>query len=221
MKTWDLAKDPALVKSPEDATHPERVTFVGIRLRALIDATPTLETTTDVNAIGAVKTQLNTELGNAKTAVDVVVTRMGSYENATPTKLLRLDSASIDPALLQKYVKIGFLKATTIQALKDKRQALIRTLAWSATAAHPQLQAATRNEDLIEVVERRLRLVERMLYEVGINLHKLKDRAIKVTPTGPWGTMRAGSSSIRGSGESSSVLSVSQRREQVPARGPG
>jgi hypothetical protein len=186
MKISDLASDAELVLSPTDREHEVRVRFVGVRLRALIAATPTLGTTTDPTAIAPVKTQLKSELAAAKTAVAAVIATMNTYESATPSKLLLLDEANTDPSLLQLYVKRGLLKATSPLKLREKRQDLILALAWSATAVHPQLQASGRKDDLCEIVERRLRLVERMFYGIGVNLHQLKDREIMNSPNGPW-----------------------------------
>jgi hypothetical protein len=92
---------------------------------------------------------------------------MATYETAG--RLLSL--ANIDQKLLDFYFPDKLIRGTESIDLAKKRKEMITTIAWWATASHPQLLSSQNQADLLKIVDRRLRVAERMLYHVAENLH--------------------------------------------------
>ena len=189
MKVSDLARDKALV--PATGTgfdRSMRAAFVSIRARAMLAADSTLRDSANEADIAdakvaTVKSQLTTDLGLAAQAVQSIAAKVATDETAN--KLLSLDPSDVDPKLVAEYVRIGVLSTTP----KDKRKELVQTLVWWATALDPALLQTGGADDLHELVDRRLRTAERMLYYVARKVGRGFDMAaIRANPAGPWET---------------------------------
>ena len=189
MRISDLARDPALV--PTAATKFERsmrAAFVSIRARAMLGADSTLRDSANEADIAdakvaTVKAQLTTDLGLAVTAVQGVAAKVTADETAN--KLLSLEPTDVDPKLVAEYVRIDVLATTA----KDLRKQLVQTIAWWATALDPSLLQTGKADDLHQLVDRRLRTTERMLFYVARKVGRGFDMAaIRANPAGPWDT---------------------------------
>ena len=189
MRISDLARDPALV--PTAATKFERsmrAAFVSIRARAMLLADSTLrdpanEADIATAKVATVKSQLTTELGLAVQAVQGVAAKVAADETAN--KLLSLDPTDVDPKLVSEYVRLGVLATTP----KDLRKELVQTIVWWATAVDPALLQTGKADDLHQLVDRRLRTTERMLFYVARKVGRGFDMAaIRANPAGPWDT---------------------------------
>ncbi len=189
MKVSDLARDRALVpKTGTGFDRSMRAAFVSIRARAMLAADSTLRDSANEADIAdakvaTVKSQLTTDLGLAAQAVQSIAAKVATDETAN--KLLSLDPSDVDPQLVAEYVRIGVLSTTP----KDKRKELVQTLVWWATAVDPALLQTGGADDLHELVDRRLRTAEWMLYYVARKVGRgFNMAAIKANPTGPWET---------------------------------
>jgi hypothetical protein len=169
----DLATDPDLV--PSTLTDPFqrslRAGFITVRVRRMLDSDQSLRVSTYNRSelrddkVDTVKTKLTSELGNAAARVGQAETRMANYEAAG--KLVSLEN--IEEAFLTWYFKNKFLSGTKADQLKAGRKSMITTIAWWATASDERLQDSQKIDDLVEVVDHRLRVAERMLYYVAEN----------------------------------------------------
>jgi hypothetical protein len=208
VKISQLATDPSLVPSNlKPLERSVRAGFITIRLRAMLKQDPSLQASGkpgevadgSVGGPNGVKAKLAGEVTKAAAAAAQIATRMTNDEAAG--KLLPLDAADdgsteIDAKLLDEYVRpnpVG-LDAPTTDGLKAKRKELVTTISWWAMAVHDPLQQPGKLDDLHMIVDRRLRVAERMLYYVA---RRAKGRVldfatIRPAPGGPWpdGTKR-------------------------------
>jgi hypothetical protein len=195
MEVSELASDPELVPSTLPGFERSmRAGFIAIRVRSMLDKDPNLSA---ADAKAKLKGPQG-ELVAATARASEIATRVASDQAAGT--LLHLDvggdSANVSQLLVDAYERpnpVG-LKGKTEEALKEKRKELVATISWWAMAVHEQLQQAGRIDDLHMVVDRRLRVVERMLYYVadGVATRRWKIDEINAAPGGPWqdGTKR-------------------------------
>jgi hypothetical protein len=169
LKIADLASDPALV--PDNLAPVERrrrTNYILIRLRG----DQTLRGTNSPGEIAdakvaAANTKLTSELTSAAGRATWIATQMANLETAN--KLVSLEEADLDQELLAPYLADQLIPGTKPDKLKAKRKEVVKTITWWATASDPQLLDPLRGGDLLKLVDRRLRVAERMLYYVGEN----------------------------------------------------
>jgi len=179
MPVADLIRD-ARVVSPT-LKGEERTTvidFVRRRVRALIDATPALGDPGrpgDITAAATpvLATRLTTELPKVKAA------------HATIWGRVRTDPGhlALNPAVIRKRV-------STRPPAKDARamrKRLVRSIVYQAAARDITLAETANVERLHRICDRRLRITERMLYDVGRADHRSWSRTqINANKGGPW-----------------------------------
>lgn len=181
MKLADLIRDSNLV--PKNLGREERSTrggFINIRVNILRAATPNPVNIPDADVAG-LRTQLIKELGQADAAFKTILARVNS--DTTAKKLLPL--ADVDSRMLNRYLKQGLIPGN----LAALRQRLVRFIIWRAVAIDSRLLDPAKIEDLHLLVDRRLRLVERMLYDVGRvegGERTWNAKAIRADPSKPW-----------------------------------
>jgi hypothetical protein len=175
----DLLRDPRLVPSAvRGEARGILKDFIARRVRALIDADPSLADPVrrmDVSAAATpgVATRLIGEIPHVNTAY------------ATISSRIRTDAAhlSLSPATIRKRV-------STRPPTKDARamrKRLVRSIVYQAAARDITLADAANVERLHKLTDRRLRFVERMLYDVGSAGHRRWRRSqIAANPGGPW-----------------------------------
>jgi hypothetical protein len=169
LKVSELATDPSLVPSTLSGFERSmRAGFITIRLRGsqTLRGTANLSQVDD-SKVASTKAQLATELQSAAARATWITQKMGEYE--TDGKLLPL--TSLDPKLLKRYFPDKLLAGSEAAEPRKKRKDVVTTIAWWATASHPQLLSSQNQAELLKLVDRRLRVTERMLYYVAENLH--------------------------------------------------
>jgi hypothetical protein len=155
----NLAGDPVLVPSDlPPAEKAARVDFVLIRVAALLDADPALRDPSypDEVAAGAVpqvRSLLQPEIEAGKAAQVAIKAKL-----ASAPALLDLTKVSKRMKILNK----------SLGEPADVRNRLVLTILWGCLAADTTLGSPAKADDLFELVTRRLRTVERMVWWVGI-----------------------------------------------------
>jgi hypothetical protein len=178
MKLAELARDPTLV--PPGLSGEERSMrggYVVIRVRTLRAGAPDPADIPDGD-VPALRTQLAGEITQAAAAYNAIRTRVNA--DAAAGRLLSL--ANVDARMRRKYLGSGLLPG----GLAEMRTRLVRTIVWWATGVHAALLTPARLDDLHLLVDRRLRLVERMLYDIGRVTHNWRVDQIHPNPAGPW-----------------------------------
>jgi hypothetical protein len=175
MAVADLLRDKTLVPDkPAGELRDLAKDFILRRVRALLDLNPGDRDPAkrdDITAAttAAYRTLLLRDLAAVKTAEAAIQARV-----ATDTKLM-----SLDPALIRKRVS----GQPAAEGAKAVRRKLVRSIVYQASARMLTLADPAKIELLHRIVDRRLRIVERMLYDVGRADH----RAWKsVAAAGPW-----------------------------------
>ena len=182
MPIRDLLLDKAIV--PAALRGDERVAtedFVSRRVRALVAATPSFADPAkpgDITkaATPTVAATLKADLPKVKTAHATILKRV----EADVAKGLHVD---ITPASLLKRVSD---RPPTIDAgLMRKR--LVFSIVYQSCAADMTLADPANIDRLHKNCDRRLRIVERMLYDVGRHSGRAwSKKQIKANPSGPW-----------------------------------
>jgi hypothetical protein len=178
MKLAELARDRTLV--PPSLSGEERSMrggFIVVRVRTLRAAAPDPADIPDGD-IPALRTQLAGEIAQAAAAYTAIRTRVNA--DAAGGKLLSL--ANVDARMRRKYLASGLLPGS----LEGLRQRLVRSLVWWATGVHAALLSPARLDDLHLLVDRRLRIVERMLYDIGRVSRNWRVDQIHPNPGGAW-----------------------------------
>jgi hypothetical protein len=189
MPIRDLLKDKAIV--PAGLSGDERVVtedFVLRRVRALVAATPSFADPAkpgDITkaATTTIATTLKADVPKVKTAH----TSISTLVTADVTKGLHVD---VTPASLLKRVS----DRPPAGDGTSMRKRLVFAIVYQSCAADMTLADPANIDRLHKTCDRRLRIVERMLYDVGRHGGRGWDKKqIKANPSGPWldGTERA------------------------------
>lgn len=151
--------------------------FIVIRVRQIRSAAPdpTDIPTADVPAL---RSQLTTEIAQAVTAYNSINTLVTA--DATANKLLPL--SGVDRRMRNSYIALDFIP----DSLTAMRTRIVRQLVWWSVAVDSTLLAPAKVADLHLLVDRRLRVVERMLYDVGRVNHAWQANEIYNNKSGPW-----------------------------------
>ena len=181
----DKAIVPAALRGDERGVTED---FVRRRVRALIAATPSLADPAaplDITkaATPGVATTLKADVPKVKTAHSAIWKRV----EADVVKGLHID---VTPASLQKRVS----DRPPAGDAASMRKRLVLAIVYQSCAADITLADPANIDRLHKGCDRRLRLVERMLYDVGRHAGRAWDKTqIKANPSGPWidGTERA------------------------------
>jgi len=181
MKLAELARDPALV--PRKLPGEERSArggFIDIRVRSLRAAASDPTTIPDADIPG-LRTQLTREIGLADAAFKTILGRVNG--DTAAKKLLSLEA--VDSRMVKRYLKQGLVPGT----LQAMRQRLVRFIVWWAVANDGALLDPAKVDDLHLLVDRRLRMAERMLYDVGRVEgweRAWSAKAVRADPAKPW-----------------------------------
>jgi hypothetical protein len=189
MPIRDLLKDKTIV--PAALRGDERVVtedFVRRRVRALIAATPSLADPAapgDITKAGTptAATRLKADIPKVTTAHASIWKRV----EADAKKGLHVD---VTPAALLKRVSDRPPAGDAV----SMRKRLVLSIVYQSCAADITLADPGNIDRLHKVCDRRLRIVERMLYDVGRHSSRAwSKKQIKANPGGPWvdGTERA------------------------------
>jgi hypothetical protein len=178
MRLAELTRDTTLV--PAGLNREERSMrggFIVIRVLKIRSAAPdpTDIPTADVPAL---RSQLTTEIAQAVTAYNSINTLVTA--DATANKLLPL--SGVDRRMRNSYIALDFIP----DSLTAMRTRLVRHLVWWSVAVDSTLLAPAKIGDLHLLVDRRLRVVERMLYDVGRVNHAWQANEIYNNKSGPW-----------------------------------
>lgn len=181
MKLAELARDPLLVsKKLSGEERSARGGYIVLRVKHLRAASPDPANIPDAE-VPSLRSKLTSELALADAAYVTILKRVNA--DAAANKLLRL--ADVDARVHRRYLKQGLIPGT----LQAMRQRLVRFIVWWAAANDPRLLAAAKIEDLHLLVDRRLRMAERMLYDVGRVEgweRAWQARAIRANPAAAW-----------------------------------
>jgi hypothetical protein len=164
MAVTDLLRDKNLLPDePADELRDLAKDFILRRVRALVDLNsadrdPAKRDDITPAATTAYRTLLLRDVAAARTAEATIRARVSA-----DTKLM-----SLDPKLIRKRVS----GQPPAEGAKAVRRRLVRTIVWQAAARMITLADPANIEMLHRIVDRRLRIVERMLYDVGLADHR-------------------------------------------------
>ncbi len=175
MAIADLVRDKNLLPDkPRGVLRDLAKDFILRRARALIDLNPADRDPAkrgDITAAAtaAYRTLISRDLAAARTAEATIQGRVSADTRLMP----------LDPKLIRKRVS-GQPPAEGARAV---RRRMVRSIVWQAAARMITLADPANIEMLHRIVDRRLRIVERMLYDVG----RADNRSWKsVAAAGPW-----------------------------------
>lgn len=178
MRLLEFARDATLVPaglSQEDRSM--RAAFITIRVRQIRAASPDPTNIPDSD-VPALRTQLTTEIAQAATAH----TSVNALVNADSSANKLFPLSGVDRRMTNTYLALGFIPGS----LAAMRTSFVRTLVWWSVAVNPSFLAPARIGDLHLLIDRRLRVVERMLYDVGRVSHSWHVNEIFTNKSGPW-----------------------------------
>lgn len=178
MKLKTLSSDktliPASIKSGEERSM--RGAFIRIRVAQIRSAAPDPEDIPDAD-VPALKTQLATEIGKANTAVQNILTLVQADETAN--KLYKLQD--VDKRMKDGYVGQKFITSS----LSSFRKTMVKSISWWLLGDDFSLEANA--ADLHLLVDRKLRITERMLYDVGrVDNRSWTKKTITANVAGQW-----------------------------------
>jgi hypothetical protein len=178
MKLAELARDSTLVPTPlNPRERAMRAGFIVIRIRNLQSATPDPTDIPD-GIVFVLRTKLAGEITQALAAYSTIRSRVSADVSAG--KFLSL--ANVDRRMRQNYQAIDLIPGT----LAEMREQLVQSIVWWAVGTDATLLDPARIDDLNLLVDRRLRVTERMLYDVGRVNHEWHVNEISNNPAGPW-----------------------------------
>ena len=177
MKLKILATDKTLIStSLKGDERSLRAGFIVIRVRQIRNAAPDPEDIPPAD-VAALKTQLTTELGQSATAVQQILTLVQADESAN--KLYKLQD--VDKRVKSAYVGQKFITSS----LSSFRKLMVRSISWWLLG--DDFSLATNISSLHELVDRKLRITERMLYDVGrVDNRSWTKKTISANIAGQW-----------------------------------
>jgi hypothetical protein len=177
MKLKTLATDKTLVPtslSLEDRSM--RGGFIVIRVRQIRNAASDPEDIPDAD-IPALKTQLATEIANADTAVQQILILVKADETADVLYKL----SDVDARMKKAYISQGIVKSD----LSAFRSLTVKVIGWWLLGDDFSLSANI--NDLHYLVDRKLRIMERMMYDVGrVDNRSWTKKTINTDIAGDW-----------------------------------
>lgn len=178
MRLLDLARDTALVpRSLRRIERRMRGGFINIRVRQIRAAMPDPTDIPDADVPGLIE-QLKDEIRQTEAAYNEIRSRVDADIAAGKF----LDLSQKDRKRVSRRSRYRALGST-----RRIRQRLVQSAVWWACATHNSLQDPADIEDLHLLVDRRVRIVERMLYDVGAGGGRKWDaKAIFNNPSGHW-----------------------------------